>query len=382
MTMTVLVNAGPWLPVPPRGYGGIENVVATLVPQLRRLGVRVVLATVGTSTMPADERIALYAHGRFAELQKPYNRVSGVAHAHLQRVLTELRSRDDIDLVHDHVEVVGLSSLAAADVPTLHTVHWDLGRHREFYSALDGGDRLWLNGVSADQMRKAPPSLAARSLGHVHLATPLAENAGSRTPLVKGGHVTVLGRITPSKGQDVAIRVARALGWPLVLAGPVGPYHDADGLRRALSAEDDARANPDVRYWLNEIAPHVDGTQVRWLGAVHGDELEHLMGTSRAALFPIMWDEPGGTAVTESLALGCPVVGFRRGCLPELVDHGRTGLLAEPGDETDLREQLVAAQEIDPAACAKEAAARFAPAVMARRYLTLYRKVLGRGGVG
>ena len=83
MTFTVLVNAGPWLPVPPHGYGGIENVIATLVPELRRLGVRVVLATVGTSGLPVDERITVFPDGQFATLQRPYNQVMGLAQAHL-----------------------------------------------------------------------------------------------------------------------------------------------------------------------------------------------------------------------------------------------------------------------------------------------------------
>ena len=377
MSMTVLINAGPWLPVPPSGYGGIENVIATLVPELRRRGVRVVLATVGTSTLAVEEQIALYEHGQFEHLLAPYNRVSGIAHAHLQRVVTALRRRTDIDLVHDHVEVVGLSTFAVAGVPTLHTTHWDLGKHREFYANLDAGDRLWINGVSADQLRKAPESLRARSLGHVHLATPLAEGADRRPLPVKDRHVVVLGRITPCKGQHVAVRVARRLGWPLVLAGPVGAYHDQESLDRAL-ADPALLSNPDVRYWRDAIAPHVDGTRVRWIGTVSGTRLQQLLATARAALFPIVWDEPGGTAVTESLALGCPVVGFRRGCLPELVDHGRTGLLATADDEDDLADQLAASRQIDPSACVKEAAARFSPAVMAERYLELYNDVLMR----
>lgn len=185
----------------------------------------------------------------------------------------------------------------------------------------------------------------------------------------------VLGRITLGKGQHVAVRVAQRLGWPLVLAGPVGAYHDRESLDRAL-ADPALLSNPDVRYWHDAIAPHVDGTQVQWIGTVTGTRLQHLLATARAALFPITWDEPGGTAVTESLALGCPVVGFRRGCLPELIDHGRTGLLATPDDEDDLADQLTASRQIDPATCAKEAATRFSPAVMAERYLQLYHHVL------
>ena len=84
--LTVLVDAGPWLPVPPEGYGGIEAVLATLIPELRRLGVRVVLATVGTSRIEVDERVTTFAEPRFAAIAAPYNRVMGVAAAHVDRV--------------------------------------------------------------------------------------------------------------------------------------------------------------------------------------------------------------------------------------------------------------------------------------------------------
>jgi glycosyltransferase involved in cell wall biosynthesis len=241
---------------------------------------------------------------------------------------------------------------------------------------VDCGDRLFVNGVSADQLDKASPALRARSLGHVHLATPFADRAHSRRLPDKDEHLLVLGRITRSKGQHIAVRVARELGWPLVLAGPVGPFHDLPSLERGLATDPGLANNPDVRYWCDEVAPHVDGRRVRWAGTVHGAEREHLLSTARAGLFPITWDEPGGTAVIESLALGCPVVGFRRGCLPELIDHGRTGLLAEPDDEADLIEQLIASQKIDPAECTREATARFRPGTMAERYVELYQQVL------
>ena len=379
MTLTVLMNAGPWLPVPPNGYGGIENVIATLVPELRRRGVRVVLSTVAASTLPVDDRVTLFDDGQFRHLLEPYNRVSGIAHAHLHRTLTALRGRDDIDLVHDHVEVAGLSTFAAASSrPSLHTLHWDLGKHREFYSTVDCGSRVWLNGVSADQLRKAPPSLRRNVLGHVHLATPLADRPEPSRMPEKAEHVVVLGRITPAKGQHIAIRVTKELGLPLIMAGPVGPFHTRRGLDHALAADPSVQANPDVRYWHDQIAPHVDDRQVRWVGTVADDQRDELLSTARAALFPLTWDEPGGTSVTEALALGCPVIGYARGCLPELIDHGRTGLLAEPGDEDALIDHLVSSKTIDPVDCAREARRRFTPAVMAEGYLQLYEKILAR----
>ncbi|MGA3490107.1 glycosyltransferase [Micromonosporaceae bacterium DT55] len=379
MSLTVLMNAGPWLEVPPSGYGGIENVVATLVPELRRLGVRVVLASVGSSTLPAEERVHTFGTGQFAALQRPYNQVCGVAQAHLNMVVRAVRERPEVDLIHDHVEAVGLGTLAAmgADAPpALHTLHWDLAKHPALYGAFDGGDRVRVNGVSAAQLARAPEALRAHSVGHVHLATPLAVGANRRRTPAKGEHVVILGRITPGKGQDLGARLAHRFGFPLILAGPVGPFHRPQDL---AAADDGARQNPDVRYWHEQVAPHVDGDRVRWVGTVGGRARDELLATAKAALFPLRWEEPGGTAVVESLALGTPVVATARGCLPELVTHGQTGLLTSA--EEELGELVLAAGLLEPGRCREVAAARFTPAVMAARYLELYHRVRGLAGI-
>ncbi|MEW2382342.1 glycosyltransferase [Micromonospora sp. NPDC047707] len=373
MSLTVLMNAGPWLSVPPPGYGGIENVIATLVPELRRLGVRVVLASVGTSTLPVDEMLSVFPDGQFHALQRPYNQVCGISQAHLNGVVRELHARDDIDLVHDHVEAVGLATLTAMGPdapPALHTLHWDLAKHPELYGNVDGGDRVRVNGVSASQLARAPRALREHSVGHVHLSTPLAVDADRRPAAPKGDYAVVLGRINPGKGQDLGARVAQRVGVPLVLAGPVGPYHRPEDL---AAAGEEARQNPDVRFFLEQVAPHVDGDLVRWVGTVAGQERDDLLAGARVALFPLRWEEPGGTAVVESLALGTPVVSTARGCLPELIDHGRTGLLTT--DEEELGDLLLAASLIDEGECRREAAARFTPATMAQRYVALYEQV-------
>ncbi|MEV1146592.1 glycosyltransferase [Micromonospora sp. NPDC049799] len=373
MSLTVLMNAGPWLSVPPPGYGGIENVIATLVPELRRLGVKVVLASVDSSTLPVDEKFSVFPDGQFHALQRPYNQVCGISQAHLNGVVRALHSRDDIDLVHDHVEAVGLATLAAMGPdapPALHTLHWDLAKHPELYGNLDGGDRVRVNGVSASQLARAPQALRDHSVGHVHLSTPLAVGADRRPRADKGDYLIILGRINPGKGQDVGARLAQRVGVPLVLAGPVGPYHRPEDL---AAAGDEARQNPDVRFFYDEVAPHIDGDLVRWVGTVAGQERDDLLAGARASLFPLRWEEPGGTAVVESLALGTPVVATARGCLPELIEHGRTGLLTT--DEDELGDLLLAASLLDPDECRREAAVRFTPAVMAEKYVALYERV-------
>ncbi|GAA2288753.1 glycosyltransferase family 4 protein [Nonomuraea roseoviolacea subsp. roseoviolacea] len=371
--MNVLMNTGPWLPVPPPGYGGIENVVATLVPALRERGVRVVLASVGSSTLEVDELVSVYDAGQFAELQKPYNQVMGIAHAHQAMVAREVRRRDDVDLVHDHLEVVGPAVLSAlGGPPVLHTLHWDLRKHAAFYGAFPGS--IAVNGVSESQLRLAPAALRSAALGAIHLATPLA---GAAPRAERGEHLVVLGRICRLKGQHLAARVCQKLGLPLVLAGPVSGLGTAAELDAvAQDPYHPLHGHPDVRYHLEAVAPYLDGDLVRWVGTVEGRRRDELYGSARAALFPVQWDEPGGTAVVEALALGVPVVGLRRGCLAELIDHGRTGWLADT--EEELAEYVLRVDEIDPEECRAEAARRFTPAVMAERYLELYEAAMRR----
>jgi glycosyltransferase involved in cell wall biosynthesis len=375
MTLRVLMNAGPWLPVPPDGYGGIEAVVATLVPELRREGVEVVLATVGGSTLPADGYVQPLDGPRFESVAAPYNQVSGIAHAHMAGVAAWLRTHE-VDLVHDHLEVVGPAVLAAMGKqapPTLQTLHWDLRKHADFYGGFDGAGRVGFAAVSQSQRDRAPRNLDRQVVGVVPLASP------SPPPgeVPRGDHVLVLARVTADKGQDVAARVCRRAGLPLVIAGPVAGIGDPDELERRLADGDDRlAAHPDVRYWLDHVAPLVDGDRVRWVGGVAGAEKEHLLASARALLTPIRWAEPGATAVVEALGRGVPVVGTRHGVLPDLVDHGTTGYLADTED--DLLAALQQVDRIDPAAC-RAAAERWTPAAMAHRYLELYDEMLGRG---
>jgi glycosyltransferase involved in cell wall biosynthesis len=218
-------------------------------------------------------------------------------------------------------------------------------------------------------LARAPLALQEHAVGHVHLATPLAVGADRRRPVKKRDHVVILGRINASKGQDLGARLAHEAGFDLVLAGPVGPYNNPGDLASA----DNASQNPDVQFWQENVAPYVDGDRVRWVGTLAGQERNELVASARALLCPLQWEEPGGTAVVESLALGTPVVGLRRGCLPELIDHGRTGLLTD--EESELADLVLAVDLLDSQECRREAATRFTPAVMATRYVELYERV-------
>ncbi len=376
--LTVLVNAGPWVSVPPPGYGGIETVVATLVPELRRLGVRVLLATVGTSTLQADGYVRTLAEGQLPRIAAPYNQVSGIAHAHMAAVVRALRTDPSIDVVHDHLEVVGPAVLAAMGPtapPVLQTLHWDLGKHAEFYASFDGGGRVFFAGVSRSQVDRAPASLRAQTIDAVPLAVPAAKPLG----LARGPHALVLARITRDKGQDIAARVAHRAGHPVVLAGPVAGVGDPVELAARLAdPADPLHAHPDAAYWRDEVAPLVDGHLVRWVGGVSGLDKERWLQSARVLFTPIRWAEPGATSVIEALGRGVPVVGTPLGVLPSLVREGVTGFLAS--SEAGLARALGRVDSLDPAACRASVAA-WTPAAMAERYVELYHRVLERAAV-
>lgn len=131
-------------------------------------------------------------------------------------------------------------------------------------------------------------------------------------------------------------------------------------------------AHPDVRFFVDEVAPLLDGEQVRWVGGVAGTAKERLLQSARALLAPNRWAEPGATGVVEALTRGVPVVATPLGVLPTLVEHGVTGWLA--ADEAGLATGLAQVTRLDRAAC-RAAAARWTPAAMARGYLDLYDKL-------
>jgi glycosyltransferase involved in cell wall biosynthesis len=167
-------------------------------------------------------------------------------------------------------------------------------------------------------------------------------------------YLLFFGRIHPDKGTAHAIDVARAVGMPLVIAGIV---HDQP-------------------YFDSAIAPNIDGKQVRFIGPVGADERSRLLGEAHALLHLIDFDEPFGLSVVEAMACGTPVVAFRRGAMPELIDDGVTGAIV---DDIEAAVRAVGrVHQLDRAAIRATAVRRFGRDRMVRDYLSVYEQVLSR----
>jgi len=175
-----------------------------------------------------------------------------------------------------------------------------------------------------------------------------------------GGPLLFAGRLSPEKGTLEAIEIARGAGRELVIAGgPYDPVYDATVERAASS-----------------------GPGVTLAGAIARPALWELMARSAALLFPIVWEEPFGLVVAEAQAAGCPVVGFRRGALTELIDDGVTGAAVAPGDVRAAAAALDHMERWDRAACRRHAERTLDVAPMVAAYLSLYEGAVAGAAAG
>jgi glycosyltransferase involved in cell wall biosynthesis len=196
------------------------------------------------------------------------------------------------------------------------------------------------------------PLPAARWLGTVYHGLP----ADSLRPsLERGGHLAFLGRITAEKGPEVAIRIARAAGMPLRIAAK---------LPRA-----------ERRYFKERLEPIIDGDEVKLIGEVNGTAKEEFLAGAAALLFPIDWPEPFGLVMIEAMACGTPVIAFRRGSVPEVIDDGVTGFIVE-GEEEAIR-AIARLGELDRTNIRARFEQRFTAQRMAADYVRHYEALAG-----
>ncbi len=329
--------------VPPRLYGGTERIVSYLTEELVALGHDVTLFASGDSITAANlvpcvpKALRLDASVRDTI---PYYML----------MLDRVRQRvDDFDVLHFHIDQFHFPlfrPIASRTVTTLHG-RQDLPDLVPLYV---GFDDMPLVSISNDQRRPMPNANFAATVYH-------GLPAGLHRPIAgpHGGYVAFLGRISPEKRPDRAISIARALGIPLKIAAKVD--------------------RADEAYFRTTIEPLLNGPGVEFIGEINEHQKTQFLGEAQALLFPVDWPEPFGLSMIEAMACGTPVLAFRCGSVPEIIEDGLTGAIV------DTMEQAIGALPgviaLDRKKVRQRFEQRFSATRMAKDYVGVYRKLLG-----
>lgn len=330
--------------VPPQWYGGTERIVAFLCDELVRKGHHVTLFASGDSQTSAE-----LVAGCPGALRLCGERVDGVA-AHLTMLERVAEQADEFDIVHFHTAPLHFPIARRLGVPHLTTLHGrldlaDLGRLFREYRDIPL--------ASISDAQRAPVRDASWIATVPHGLPP---DLLSFHP-EPGRYLAFLGRISPEKRVDRAIAIAIACGQPLRIAAKV------DGA--------------DREYFERDIQPLLDHPLVEFVGEIGDGQKGAFLGGASALLFPIDWPEPFGIVMIEALACGVPIVAFRGGSVPEVVEPGVTGFVVDSLD--DAIEATRRVRRLDRRQCRAAFERRFTVSRMASEYVSVYHRAIAGG---
>lgn len=333
--------------VPPRLYGGTERVVSWLTEELVRQGHEVTLYASGDSVTRARLKAPCARALRLdARCRDP------LAH-HVLLLEAVMRDAASYDLIHYHVDYLHFPLSQRAGIAHLTTLHGrlDLPDLRPLYRAFREQP---LVSISDSQRRPLPWANWIRTV--YHGLDPDRYQLHERP----GDYLAFLGRISPEKRVDRAIEIAERAGLPLRIAAKI----DA----------------ADAEYFAAEIAPLLERSHVEYVGELGESEKIQFLGNARALLFPIDWPEPFGLAMIESMACGTPVIAFRRGSVPEVVDDGATGFVVESVEEATRAVRRV--DDLSRHRVRTVFEQRFTAERMARDYVDAYTQIVAGTSLG
>jgi glycosyltransferase involved in cell wall biosynthesis len=327
--------------VPPKLYGGTERVVSWLTEEFVRLGHDVTLFATGDSSTKGR---LVPVWPRALRLGRPQTEPP-IA----QSVALEVFARraNEFDVLHCHCDWIHLPILTRLEVPFLTTLHGRLDLpglpklietfpHAPFVS------------ISDDQRRPLPNAKWLATIYHGFSADLL------RPCFEPGDYLAFLGRLSPEKGPEAAIRIARDAGLPLRMAAKI--------------------PRSQTKFFKEKLEPLVDGKRIQLAGEVDERTKQAFLARATAVLFPIDWPEPFGLVMVEAMACGTPVIAFRHGSVPEVIEDGVSGFIVD--DEAGAVEAIKRIGELDRRRVREAFERRFTVGTMAERYLELYRQLV------
>lgn len=327
--------------VPPKAYGGTERVISYLTEELVRQGHDVTLFASGDS-VTAARLVSVIEQS----LRLDLNRQEWLMY-HTMMLDQVAAMADEFDVIHFHTDYLHFPLTRRLPVPHVTTLHGrlDLADLVPLYRHFK---QVPLVSISQSQRRPLP---WVNWIDTVYHGLPPDLYTFNAKP---GEYFAFVGRISPEKRVDRAIEIAIHCGVPLKIAAKID--------------------RADQPYFMEHIEKLFQHPLVEYIGEVGETEKRSLLGQARALLFPIDWPEPFGLVLIESFACGTPVVAYRHGSVPEIVEEGVTGLLVD-----DQEQALQAAQRIgdlDRARCRRTFEQRFTAQHMADNYLKVYRQVM------
>jgi glycosyltransferase involved in cell wall biosynthesis len=329
--------------VPPRLYGGSERIVAFLSDELTALGHDVTLFASGDSITKAKLEPVWPCALRLDPAIRDYLAPHIV-------MMEKLAARaPEFDVVHLHVDYLGYPIMRRVGVPFVTTLHGrlDLPELRGIYEAFAEVPVVSISDAQRD------PLPQANYVATIHHGLP---ERGLLPRFGKGGYLAFLGRISPEKAPDAAIRIAAKAGERLKIAAKVDKV--------------------DQQYFAERIEPLLASPDVDFVGEIGDDQKTEFLGNAAALLFPIAWREPFGLAMIEAMACGTPVIAFRNGSVPEIVEDGITGFIVE--DEAQAAVAIGRLDRLDRARVRRVFEERFTARRMAKEYLEVYRRLIAR----
>ena len=329
--------------VPPLLYGGSERVVSHLTEALAELGHDVTLFASGDSTTEAELRApwprALRLDPSIRDILAPQI---------MQLEMLASRAQD-FDIIHLHNDFLALPLLKRLGIPFLVTLHGRVDL-LEVQKLLQMCADVPLVSISDSQRKYYPVANYIRTIHHGIPPDLLPLGNGS------GGYLAFLGRISPEKGPDAAIRIAERAGKKLIMAAKVDPF--------------------DSEYFEKEIKHLLDLPHVKYIGEINDEQKVPFLGNAAALLFPIAWPEPFGLAMIEAMICGTPTIAMGLGAVPEVVEDGVTGYVVHNEDDAVAAVDRIGA--FDRRKVRESGLHRFSSTRMASDYVRLYEELTAR----
>lgn len=355
--MKIALLSTPWIAIPPKGYGGIELVVANLAEGLVKRGHDVTVFATGDSKTPA--KCAYYykqALGNNLVLKQNLYNILLHTDAFIQHA-----TKEKYDILHNHVGQSAFFFFDFLKVPFVHTLH---GAYYKNLHATSGN--LEQKRLTMERFKYHPfisisdnQRISLPELNYVKTIYNGILPERFKCVMKPQDYIAWIGRVTPNKGLDIAIRIAQKAHVKLKISAFIDQGDEA--------------------YVEKTIRPLLTGPYVEFMGEITDFEAKTaFLGNAKAVLFPIQWHEPFGLVMIESMASGTPVIAFNKGSVPEVIEQGKTGFIVET--EEEMLASLSQVDTIDREYCHRYATEHFSVDTMVDAYLEAYAQVISAHG--